>query len=346
MRRLAGNWARLAEREAGASERGDPASLGTLVALAFPDRIARARGRPGAYVMANGRGAEIEPHRGLAREPFLAVAEIAGGAASARILAAAAITPAEIEVVAGDRIESREELTFDAGAGALRARAVRRIGSVVLGERTLPVPATEEAARVLARGLADDLFARLPMSDAMRQWRDRVMFLRAAGDESWPDLSEVALSATVEEWLAPHLVGRTRISDITAGDVATALEAVLPWAMKPRLESEAPTHVVVPTGSRIPVDYAAEGGPAVSVRVQELFGLATHPSLAGGRMPLVLNLLSPALRPIQVTRDLPGFWHGSWAAVRSEMRGRYPRHPWPEDPAAAEPTRRAKPRGT
>lgn len=346
MRRLAAGWARLAGDGARNRQAGDPASTGLLVALGFPDRIARARGRPGAFVMANGRGAEIEPHRALAREPFLAIAEIAGAAASARILAAAPITLAEIEAVAGDRIESREELAFDASAGALRARAVRRLGSVVLGERTLPVPASEAAARLLARGAVGTDLTRLPVSEATRQWRDRILFLRQGGDESWPDLSDAALIASAEDWLAPHLVGRRSLGEIAAADVANALEALLPWAMKARLDAEAPTHVVVPTGSRIPVDYAAEGGPAVSVRVQELFGLATHPSLAGGRIPLVLNLLSPAQRAIQVTRDLPGFWRGSWAGVRADMRGRYPRHPWPEDPAAAEPTRRAKPRGT
>jgi ATP-dependent helicase HrpB len=217
---------------------------------------------------------------------------------------------------------------------------------VVLDERPLPVPASEEAARILARGLASFGIERLPISDATRQWRDRIMFLRASGDEAWPDLSDVHLGRTADEWLAPHLVGRGGLADIKPGDIAAALESLLPWAMKARLEAEAPTHLEVPTGSRIAVDYAAEGGPAVSVRVQELFGLERHPSLSGGRVPLVLNLLSPAHRPIQVTRDLPGFWRGSWAAVRSEMRGRYPKHPWPEDPAKAEPTRRAKPRGT
>jgi ATP-dependent helicase HrpB len=344
MRRLASGWARSTE-PAGASP-DSPTSLGALVALAYPDRIARSRGRLGAFVMANGRGVEIEPHRTLAREPYLAIAEIVGGAASARILAAAPITAMEIEAIAGDRIESSEEIAFDSAAGSLRARAIRRLGAVLLDERPQPVPATEAAARTLARGLASVGIDRLPMSDATRQWRDRIMFLRASGDEAWPDLSDARLAETAEEWLAPHLLGRTGLADVKPGDIAAALEQLLPWPMKARLEAEAPTHLEVPTGSRIAVDYAAEGGPAVSVRVQELFGLERHPSLSGGRVPLVLNLLSPAHRPIQVTRDLPGFWRGSWAEVRSEMRGRYPKHPWPEDPAKAEPTRRAKPRGT
>jgi ATP-dependent helicase HrpB len=348
MRRLAGGWARAAGASSAnvATNTEGRTSLGSLVALAYPDRIARARGRPGGFVMANGRGAEIEPHQALAREPYLAVAEIVGRAASARILAASPITAAEIEAIAAERIEAVEDITFDPAAGALRARAIRRLGAVVLDERPLPVPASEEAARILGRGLASFGIERLPISDATRQWRDRIMFLRASGDEAWPDLSDVHLGRTADEWLAPHLVGRGGLADIKPGDIAAALESLLPWAMKARLEAEAPTHLEVPTGSRIAVDYAAEGGPAVSVRVQELFGLERHPSLSGGRVPLVLNLLSPAHRPIQVTRDLPGFWRGSWAAVRSEMRGRYPKHPWPEDPAKAEPTRRAKPRGT
>jgi ATP-dependent helicase HrpB len=173
-----------------------------------------------------------------------------------------------------------------------------------------------------------------------------VAFLREAEGPDWPDLSDAALAATIEDWFAPHLVGTRGLPDLSPGMLSAALDGLIPWDKRRRLDEEAPTHITVPTGSSVPVDYAAEGGPAVSVRVQELFGLASHPTIGGGRVPLVLNLLSPAHRPIQVTRDLPAFWRGSWSDVRSEMRGRYPRHPWPEDPASAEPTRRAKPRGT
>jgi ATP-dependent helicase HrpB len=322
------------------------ASVGALIALAYPDRIAKARGKPGDYVMANGRGAALEPHLALARQPFLAIAEIAGGAASARILAAAPITPEEIETLAGDRIEAQTEVVFDPAAKALRARSLRRFGAVVLGQKPLPVPATEEAARALARGLASLGTAALPWSDGTQQLRDRVAFLRGAEGAEWPDLSDAALADTIEDWLAPHLVGKRGLADLAPGELRDALDALIPWDKRRRLDEEAPTHITVPTGSSIPVDYAAEGGPAVSVRVQELFGLTRHPAIGGGRVPLVLHLLSPAHRPIQVTRDLPAFWRGSWSDVRSEMRGRYPRHPWPEDPAAAEPTRRAKPRGS
>jgi ATP-dependent helicase HrpB len=216
----------------------------------------------------------------------------------------------------------------------------------VLGERPLRVPATEESARALAAGLASLGLSVLPWSKALAQWRERVMFLRKAEGEEWPDLSDEALAATAEEWLAPHLVGKSGLSEIGPDLFGDALRELLPWNLRRRLDAEAPTHVEVPTGSMIPVDYGGEEGPVLAVRVQELFGLDRHPTLANGRVPLILHLLSPAHRPIQITRDLPGFWRGSWAAVRADMRGQYPKHPWPEDPVSAPPTRRAKPRGT
>ncbi len=221
-----------------------------------------------------------------------------------------------------------------------------RLGAILLGESPLPVPEDEAAALKLAEGLGQLGIERLPWSKVLMQWRDRVAFLRAAQGESWPDVGEEALRKTIGGWLGPYLIGKTGLKDISADDLTQALDALLEHTLRRRLDAEAPTHFEAPTGSRVPVDYAAEGGPAIAVRVQELFGLATHPALAGGRVPLTLQLLSPAHRPLQITRDLPGFWRGSWSAVRSEMRGRYPRHPWPDDPAAAAPTTRVKPRGT
>ncbi|MDF3064073.1 MAG: hrpB [Microvirga sp.] len=345
MRRMAQGWARAAQAEAPCLQGGREASPGHLIALAYPDRMAKARGRPGEYVMANGRGAVLEAHERLAREAFLAIAEIAGGAASARILAAAALTLAELEEAAGPRIVAGDEVVFDEASRALRARVTRRLGAIALSERPLPAPATEEAARILARGIGSLGLDVLPWSKSLAQWRERVMFLRRAEGEGWPDLSEEALGATIEDWLAPHLLGKAALSELGAAEFAQALQALLPWPLQRRLETDAPTHVEVPTGSRIPVDYGSEEGPALAVRVQELFGLSTHPTIAAGRVPLVLHLLSPAHRPIQITKDLPGFWRGSWAGVRADMRGQYPKHPWPEDPLKAEPTRRAKPRG-
>ena len=345
VRRMAQGWARAAQAEAPCLQGGREASPGHLIALAYPDRMAKARGRPGEYVMANGRGAVLEAHERLAREAFLAIAEIAGGAASARILSAAALTLAELEEAAGPRIIAGDEVVFDEASRALRARVTRRLGAIALSERPLPAPATEEAARILARGIGSLGLDVLPWSKSLAQWRERVMFLRRAEGEGWPDLSEEALGATIEDWLAPHLLGKAALSELGAAEFAQALQALLPWPLQRRLETDAPTHVEVPTGSRIPVDYGSEEGPALAVRVQELFGLSTHPTIAAGRVPLVLHLLSPAHRPIQITKDLPGFWRGSWAGVRADMRGQYPKHPWPEDPLKAEPTRRAKPRG-
>lgn len=178
------------------------------------------------------------------------------------------------------------------------------------------------------------------------QLRNRVFFLRAAGEDEWPDLTDEALAKTAAECLAPYLAGKTKLSEIGADDLGLALDALLPWHLKQRLDEEAPAHFEAPTGNRHAIDYETAGAAALHIRVQELFGLTHHPSIAGGKLPLTLHLLSPAHRPIQITRDLPGFWKGSWAAVKAEMSGRYPRHPWPDDPAVAVPTSRAKRRGT
>ena len=346
-RRLAANWEEAARKatEAGPSGGSDLRDCGRLVALAWPDRIAKARGKPGEFLMANGRAAYLEPHDRLAREPFLAIAEVTGRAAAARILSAAALGAEDLEAVAGARLVTQEATTFDRAAAALRTRRSQRLGAITLSEQTRPTPATPESAMELARGVAALGLERLPWTKAQSQLRDRVMFLRRTRAEDWPDLSSEALAQEPEAWLAPFIEGRTSLSSITPEDLDAALDALLPWDLKRRLDTEAPTHFEAPTGSRIAVDYEAEGGPVLAIRVQELFGLSTHPSLAQGRAPLTLHLLSPAHRPIQITRDLPGFWKGSWAAVKAEMKGRYPRHPWPDDPAAAAPTTRAKPRG-
>jgi ATP-dependent helicase HrpB len=186
----------------------------------------------------------------------------------------------------------------------------------------------------------------LPWSKALQQWRDRVMFLRKAEGEAWPDLSDAALGESRSEWLEPLLHDKTALSQVSASELSDAIMLLLPWDLRARLDREAPTHFEAPTGSQVAIDYEAEQGPTIAIRVQELFGLNVHPSIAQGKVPLVVELLSPAHRPVQVTRDLPGFWRGSYAGVRADLRGRYPRHPWPDDPANALPTRRAKPRGT
>jgi ATP-dependent helicase HrpB len=332
-----------------AQDSEDRPSTGVMLAFAFPDRVARNRGN-GSFVLANGRGAAVDQTSALARTPYIAVAELTGTAANGRILLAAPITQAEIELHFADQIETADEISFDRNALALRARRKKTLHAITLSEAPLALQPSAETARVLADGLIAAGLDKLPWSKSSKQWRDRVMFLRAAEGEtlqhSWPDLSDEALATQRETWLVPALYDKTSLKEFSPQDLADALMTLLPWELRARLEREAPTHFEAPTGTMLAVDYEAEQGPAIAVRLQELFGLNTHPSIAKGAVPLVLELLSPAHRPVQVTRDLPGFWRGSYAAVRSDLRGRYPRHPWPEDPANAMPTRRVKPRGT
>ncbi len=357
-RALARRWASQVASSASPQarrERGDLSlpdeepSTGVMLALAFPDRVARNRGN-GSFVLANGRGAALDQASALSRMPYIAVGELTGTAAQGRILLAAPITQGEIELHFADQIETADEISFDRGAMALRARRAKTLHAITLSEAPLALQPSAETARVLADGVIAAGLDKLPWSKPARQWRDRVMFLRKAERDAsqnpWPDLSDDALAAQREAWLAPLLYDKTSLKELSAGDLSDALMALLPWELRTRLEREAPTHFEAPTGTQLAIDYEAEQGPTIAVRLQELFGLNTHPSIARGAIPLVLELLSPAHRPVQVTRDLPGFWRGSYAAVRSDLRGRYPRHPWPEDPATATPTRRVKPKGT
>ncbi|QWG18059.1 ATP-dependent helicase HrpB [Bradyrhizobium sediminis] len=348
-RSLARRWAQQVAATEGRPGEDTSPSTGVMLAFAFPDRVAKNRGN-GSFVLANGRGAAVDQTSALARAPYIAVAELTGTAAQGRILLAALITQAEIELRFADQIETADEISFDRGAMALRARRRKTLHAITLSEAPLALQPSADTARVLADGLVAAGLDRLPWSKALKQWRDRVMFLRKAeGDtsqHSWPDLSDGALAAQREAWLAPVLYDKAALKDLSAGELSDALMGLLPWELRARLEREAPTHFEAPTGTQLAIDYEAEQGPTIAVRLQELFGLNTHPSIAKGAVPLVLELLSPAHRPVQVTRDLPGFWRGSYAAVRSDLRGRYPRHPWPEDPAHAAPTRRVKPRGT
>jgi ATP-dependent RNA helicase HrpB len=345
-RAMAKRWAQIARRKCEPSEpHSSELSPGVFLALAYPDRIARNRGAGGAFLLANGRGANLDQASALARETYLAVGEVAGAAAQARILLAAPLTLAEIETHFRARIVEREELTLDNATLSLRARRLRRLGAITLDEQIRKVEPNDETAQMLAEGIVRLGIDRLPWTKSLRQWRDRVMFLRQAEGEDWPDLSDAALAASATDWLAAALAGKTALAQLAAEEFAAAIHGLLPWKLRRRLDAEAPTHFAAPSGSSVPIDYEEEAGPKIAIRVQELFGLNRHPTIAGGRVPLVIELLSPAQRPVQVTRDLPGFWRGSYAAVKTEMKGRYPRHPWPDDPLAAPATRRAKPRG-
>jgi ATP-dependent RNA helicase HrpB len=348
-RAMVRRWASLSDPSperggsAGAAGRG---GVGALLALAYPDRVAKNRGGAnGSFLLANGRGGQVDPASPLAREPFLAVAEITGTAAASRIVLAAPISLEEIETRFAAEIEDRDSVTFETCSASLRARRTRKLGALVLAEQIKPVEPDAEMAHVLAQGIVNLGLARLPWSKAALQFRERVAFLRRSEGEEWSDLSDKALAQTTAEWLEPLLIDKTSLSQLGADELSDAIMNRLPWPLRRRLDDEAPTHFEAPTGTRVPIDYEAEQGPTVSIRVQELFGLSRHPSIAGGRVPLAIELLSPAHRPVQVTRDLPGFWRGSYAQVQGEMRGRYPKHPWPDDPMIASPTRRAKPRG-
>jgi ATP-dependent helicase HrpB len=341
-RALAGRWANAAAavKETVRAHDGDPA---LLLAEAYPERIARARGKPGEYLLASGRGVFLEPTDALARERWLAVGELGGGEARDRILLAAPLDEAALLDAFADRIETEDRVEAGAG-GRVRARRLRRLGRIVVDEKLIEDVPPEAVERALLDEARRDLTA-LNWGERSRALRERAAFLRGF-DPAWPDLSDAALAAAIDDWLAPLLAGRRSLAQIDDVTLEHALKTLIPWELQRRLDAEAPERFEAPTGSRLRIDYGAEGGPRVEVRVQELFGLGVHPTVAGGRVPLTLALLSPARRPVQVTKDLPGFWRGSWAAVRSEMRGRYPKHPWPEDPATASPTTRAKPRGT
>ena len=338
-RNLARRWA----RSVGGAE-GDPLSPGPHLARAFPDRVAQAAGARGRFRLANGRQAAVEETDALAREPFLVVTEITGSAATARIRGAAALDAVELEELFAHRIEADIRLAFDAASGSVRARRLRRLDALVLADEPVAIPDPEAASRLLAQAAAERVAA-LPWSRDQLALRGRSSFLRGHLGDSWPDLSDAALARS-PEWLAPYVSGLTRLGDITAAHLGNALDGLIPYAQRQEMERLLPSHFTAPSGSHVPIDYAAENGPTLEIRVQELFGLDRHPSVAGGKVPLLVVLLSPAHRPIQTTRDLPGFWRGSWRDVARDLKGRYPRHPWPDDPLAAPPTNRAKPRGT
>jgi ATP-dependent helicase HrpB len=316
--------------------------IGPCLALAFPDRLSKRRDSSGeSWISAGGRGFRLDPHSPLARETWLAVGEVSGAAAGARILSAAAIGEAEVEALFGDRIESGAQLSFDPATGTVRARRGRRLGAITLSEGRDSNASPEQVAAALVEGVRSHGLQLLPWSESARSLRLRAAFAREH-DPDLPDLSDEALLAALDEWL-PLLVARRRaLRDVDPAALSGMLDSALGWEGRKAVDRLAPRDFETPAGSRQAIDYEAEAGPTVTARVQALFGLSSHPAVAGGRVPLVLSLTSPAGRPIQTTRDLPGFWAGSWSAVAKEMRGRYPKHPWPDDPAAADPTLRTK----
>lgn len=343
--RAADKW----RRELGGREDiADPDRLvGLLAALAYPDRVGRARDGGGRYLLANGRGARFAEPQALAKHEFIVAAELDGADREARIFLAAPLQREDIERLFQDQIEERSEIRWDEREEAVLARRQRRLGALILRSEELREADREAIAQAALTGLRSLGLAALPWTPRLRQWQARVMLMRrldVPAPEPWPDVSDGALLDTLEQWAPPWMDGLTRREHFARFDLAAALRSFLSYAQSSVLEREAPTHFAAPSGSSLPIDYLDGDVPAVSVRLQEMFGLRATPAVAARRLPLLLKLLSPAGRPVQITRDLVSFWERGYHEVRKDLKGRYPKHYWPEDPHAARPTRRVRPR--
>lgn len=320
---------------------------GALLALAYPDRVAMRRpGEAARYLLRNGRGARLEVPGALGRSSFLAIADLDGDPAESRIWLAAPLDEAALRAAVGPGLVVERDISWDDRTGAVRATECERVGALVLKERPLRDVPPEAITAALLTALESRGVAALPWSAAARQLRARLAFAHTLAPEMYRDVSDAALQASLADWLAPALGDARRLSDVDRVDLGEALLQGLRWADRARLDQLAPTHLEVPSGSRVPVDYSDPAAPVLAVRLQEVFGWLETPRVGDGRVPLTLHLLSPAHRPVQVTRDLANFWRTTYFDVRRDLKGRYPRHPWPDDPLSAPATRRAKPRGT
>jgi len=325
----------------------DSSQTGALLSLAYPDRIGQRRaGAAGRYLLSGGRGAALPEGDPMANEEFLVVADLDGSAQDSRIFLAAPVAIAELDELHGERIVDEQIVQWSARDGAVLARHRRRLGALALEDKPLAAPDPARVSAAMLDGVHQLGLGALPWSDDLVRWRQRVAFLRLQAEKDWPDLSDAALTSTLADWLAPFLAGVSRKDHLARIDLAAALKALVPWDRQRELDRLAPTHVEVPSGSRVPIDYGNPAEPTLSVRLQEMFGLSDTPRIAGGKVALTVHLLSPARRPVQVTRDLASFWASGYRAVKAELKGRYPRHYWPDDPLVAEPTARVRPRPT
>lgn len=329
-------------RRAGAGRTtGGSVGVGRLLALAYPDRVARRRpGTTGRFLLRNGLGAYLDP-QGLSAEDYLVACELDGRVPESRILLAAPLALEELRELFQSDIAVEEIVAWDGEAKAVAARRRERLGAIVLRESRLAHPDPALVTRALLDGIRREGLEALPWSESARRTRERITFVRTL-DPRWPDVSDPALLEDLEGWLGPRAQGLTRLGELGSVDLAGALLDRLNWEQRLSLDRLAPTHLTVPSGSRVPVDYTDPGQPVLAVRLQELFGLAETPRVGGGAVPVTLHLLSPAGRPVQVTRDLAGFWRNTYFDVRKDLKGRYPKHHWPDDPLGAEPTSRAK----
>lgn len=326
-RNLARRWAKLAGGDAAS---GDSDALAEVIAIGFPDRVAKRRDASGEnWISAGGRGFRLDPAHPLARRDWLAVADIQGAASGARILSAVEIDLATIERLFADQIRTGANIRFDPATSGVKTESGRHLGAITIAKGQDAKADPQAISAALVDGVRDHGLSVLRLLDACARLRQRAGW---AGLES---LSDDALLASLDEWLAPLLSGKRRLTDVDEGAMLGALKGVLGWEGQQQVDQLAPAHFTSPAGTTHAIDYAADAGPTVELRVQALFGIAAHPIIGRNKVPLVLSLTSPAGRPIQTTRDLPGFWAGSWKDVAKEMRGAYPRHHWPDDPAAA-----------
>jgi ATP-dependent helicase HrpB len=339
MRDLAARWAKLA---GGGKSSG--ASAGAVLALGFPERIARARGgAPGRFLLAGGRGAMMDETDPLARQTWLTVADMTGAGPDLRITLAGRISEEDALEIGG--VETKEEARYDAATRRVRARRTRRLGAIVLEETPLPSPSKELVRAGLLEAVREHGFEILPHAEGLNALLARVQTLADAIGDPWPREFPQVLINRLNDWLGPLLDNASSLDALDGGELAHAAVALLDWPLPRELNRLAPMQWETPVGKRVRIDYAAEGGPRAECKVQEAYGLSVHPAVADGRIPLTLALLSPAQRPVAVTKDLPAFWSAGYHDMRKDMKGRYPRHEWPEDPAVAAPTSRAKPRG-
>jgi ATP-dependent helicase HrpB len=322
-------------------------ATGILLAWAYPDRIARARNDGARYLLANGRGARFGEPQALAKSEFIVAAELDGADREARIFLAAPIRLEDLERHFAALMTDTAEIHWDERAGAVSAKRERRLGALPLESSEMRDPDPDAVQAAVLTGLKQTGIAALPWTKELRQWRARVMLMRqcaVASAAPWPDLSDQALEQTLDEWAPPWIMGLTRREHFSRLDLGNALHSFITRTQEAILGREAPAHFTVPSGSHIPIDYLDGENPTLSVRLQELFGLSETPTVAGGKLPLLLKLLSPAGRPVQITRDLVSFWNRGYHDVKKDLKGRYPKHYWPDDPYTAQATRRARPR--
>jgi ATP-dependent helicase HrpB len=319
----------------------DEIDAGMALAWAYPDRVAQQRGAPGRFLLRNGRGAMLWPSDALAHDSWIVAAAIDDSGRDGRVTLAARVDIDALLADDPDAVVTRDDVVWEDATGTVQARRRTTLGALVLREVILPDPDPAQLLAALVSGIARAGIAALPWSDAANSLRTRLAFVHHH-DSSWPDVSDAALTAGLDHWLAPSLAGIRKLASIARVDLADALRRLLTWAQQRQVDELAPERIEVPTGSRIAVDYTDPTSPQLAVRLQEVFGMTTTPTVFGGRVPVTMQLLSPGYRPVQVTRDLASFWATGYFDVRKDLRGRYPKHHWPDDPLVAEPVRGAR----